>query len=150
MATAETKFFGLVEFDGDSVWSFPSGLPGFETHQRFLPLQRPGAEPVVFLQSLQDSGLCFVTMPVNAVEPNYRLEAPAEELTGMGFSPDRQPVLGTEAICLAILTLAPGKAPTANLMSPVLVNLQRRQGMQVIQTDTHYTHQHPLTPKGGA
>ncbi len=144
MAQIKTKFFGPVEFEQASVWSFPGGLPGFEQELQFLPLQRPGSEPVVFLQSLGDPNLCFVTLPVNAVITDYRLAASTEDLVSLGFPPDAQPTIGEQALCLAILTLLPGVPPSANLMSPVLVNLSRRVGMQVIQFETAYTHRHPI------
>lgn len=152
MARARTKFFDSVEYDEESVLEFPVGLAGFEDQTRFLPLNRPGSEPIVFLQSVLSPDLCFVTLPVLAVDRGYAVSAADEDLELIGFPPGHRPSIGTDAMCLALLTLNGDAPPTANLMSPVLVNLATRKAVQIIQTQTAYSHQHSLAPllAGGA
>jgi len=45
--------------------------------------------------------------------------------------------------------VAEGKMPTANLLAPVVVNLKTRRGLQAIQVDSSYSHQHPVLAAGG-
>jgi flagellar assembly factor FliW len=144
MPSLDSKFFGQVDYDPASVVHFPEGLPGFDSELDFLLLNRPGAEPVVFLQSVQSAGLCFIALPVLTIDKDYALAAAPEELELIGLHPETRPVIGADIACLALLTLTPGQPPTANLLSPVAINLRNRMAVQLIQMDSPYSHRHPL------
>jgi|YNPBryBLVA2012_1023415.scaffolds.fasta_scaffold00286_11 flagellar assembly factor FliW len=143
-----TRHFGTIEYDPEAVFQFPAGLPGFEDQRRFLPLQQPNVEPIVFLQSLDRPDLCFITLPVQTIEPGYRLSISAEDLRLLGLPEDRQPEMGKQVLCLAIVAVAEGRPPTANLLAPVVLNLENRRAVQAILSDSPYSHRHPL-PAGG-
>ncbi|SRR5579871_2985442 len=142
MATCLTKFHGEIEYTAESVWSFPEGLFGFESETQFLPLEVPTLRPLVFLQSLSNPGLCFVTMPVLVVDQNYQLSVSPEDIAELDLPEGQSPRIGEDLLCLAILTIQKGRPTTANLMAPVLVNLKNRKAMQVISADSHYSHRH--------
>ena len=146
MPAFETAHFGRIDYDENHVIEFLHGLPAFEEERRFLALERPENAPVVFLQSLARPDLTFITLPVSLVYPNYRLAAAGEDLETLGLSTETQPRIGAEVLCLAIVTIAEGRPPTANLMAPVLINLTNRCAVQAIQTNVEYSHQHPLQP----
>jgi flagellar assembly factor FliW len=67
-----------------------------------------------------------------------------DDLLALALSGDRQPSIGAEVLCLAIISVAEGRLPTANLLAPVVVNLRTRVGLQAIQEESTYSHQHPL------
>jgi flagellar assembly factor FliW len=69
---------------------------------------------------------------------------PAEDLRTLELAEDRQPQIGSEVVCLAVISVAEGEAPTANLLAPILVNLRTRRALQVIIPESGYSHQHPL------
>jgi flagellar assembly factor FliW len=144
MPRTPTKFFGAVDYDADSVFHFPSGLPGFEDHRNFVFLHVPQSEPLMFMQSLSDRNPCFVLLPILVADPNYRLELTAEELFELDLPAGKEPRIGEDILCATLICVAQGEAPTANLMAPVVVNLHRHIGMQVIHGDSGYSHQHPL------
>ncbi len=149
MAEFETKYFGKIEYDTREELEFPRGLPGFENRRRFVPRRAPSSDPLVFLQSLEDPALCFITAPVGAVAPDYRLEARAEDLDALGLSPERQPRLNGEVLCLIVLSIRE-TGPTANLLAPVVVNLRNRRAVQTISQRPGYSHQHALEPEEAA
>jgi len=143
MPQIETKYFGSVPYEAGSVIEFPAGLPGFENEHRFLPIEIESYRPLVFLQSLADRGLCFLTMPVAAVDPQYRLEVTAEDLAVLGLGRQTTPAPGV--LCLAVVTVSED-AITANLLAPLVVNLANRRGVQAIRPEPSYSHQHRLEP----
>ena len=145
MPSFETKSFGTVSYESGAVVEFPRGLPAFEERRRFLALQFPHTSPLIFLQSLEDSGLCFITLPVLAADPQYHLQMGDEDLTLLGLASGRQPRIGDEVLCVVIISIEPG-GPTANLLAPIVVNLKSLQAVQAIATDSAYSHQHPLLP----
>jgi flagellar assembly factor FliW len=150
MLSAETRNFGVIQFSDDSVFDFLEGLPGFEDQRQFVLLEQPGTRPLVFLQSLSTAGLCFIAVPVKVAKSDYELCLPPEELASLDLNPGRQPEIGTEVLCLAIVSLQENRPPTVNLLAPLVINLRTRRGIQAVQADSLYSHQHPLLPQEGA
>lgn len=139
-----TRYFGEITYRPESVIEFPLGLPGFEKERRFLLIEQEVNKPVVFLQSLSRPELCFIAVPVQGIVPGYELTLTAEELRTLDLAEDRQPVAGEDAICLALVSLAQDRPPTANLLSPIIINWRKCLAVQSVQTDSSYSHQHPL------
>lgn len=144
MRTFSSRHFGSIRYEDDATFTFPAGLPGFEQERCFIPVEHQASKPLVFLQSLTRPELCFITLPVLAVNRDYRLAVSAEDLRALGLASDRQPSIGADVLCLAILSVAEGRLPTANLLAPVVINLKTRRGLQAIQEESAYSHQYPL------
>ena len=140
-----TKFFGEMDCEPGSVYSFPMGLPGFEEQHSFCFLTIPSAEPLLFLQSLTLRNLCFILLPILVVNPHYKLELTPDELSELGLPAGRTPVIGQDVLCAAIVCCGHGESPTANLMAPVVVNLHTKVGVQVLHADSACSHRHALT-----
>jgi flagellar assembly factor FliW len=148
MPTLSSRNFGPVEYQEESVFEFPAGLPGFEEERRFVPIEHAASRPIVFLQSLNRPSLCFITLPVLVVQRDFKLAISAEDLRTLELAEKRQPAIVADVLCLAVLSVAEGKMPTANLLAPVVVNLKTRRGLQAIQVDSSYSHQHPVLAAG--
>ena len=144
MPTFETKNFGTVSYQPESVVEFSNGLPGFEEHRQFLALNYDNTKPLVFLQSLADAGLCFITLPVLCVDPQYRLQVSEEDLGQLGFPPEYQPLIGPDVACLIVISVQESGGPTANLLAPIVVNVSTLKAVQAIAPESGYSHQHPL------
>ena len=140
----DTRYFGPVDYDEQSVMLFPEGIPAFEQEQRFLALRQPINEPLVFLQSLANPNLCFATLPALSACPGYQLSMAPEDLDALRLETGRQPVIGRDVLCLAILSLEENAPPTVNLLAPIVVNLHTLCGRQAIQTDSPYSHREVL------
>lgn len=148
MPRFETKYFGTVDYDERSVHDFPLGLPGFEEQRKFLFIEQPVSKPLVFVQSLATPEVCFPAVAAHVVAPDYRLNLGTEELVELGLPPDLQPEIGPDLLCLLILSVEEGSAPTANLLSPLVVNLRLRRGLQAVQAGSGYSHRHRLETLG--
>jgi flagellar assembly factor FliW len=137
-----TKYGGVTAYSEDTVFEFPDGLIGFENETRFVPLQVPGGEPLVLLQSLITPQLCFLALPVRAVDPDYRTAIRPEDLMRLEFTPGQQPAIGEEAICLTLITIHEGGTTTANLLAPVVVNARTHRAVQCISLDQSHSHEY--------
>jgi flagellar assembly factor FliW len=146
MPVLETINFGPITFEQESILEFPRGLPGFEECRRFVAVQIPQTAPLLFLQSLEQAPLCFTTMPIQSVDPDYRLQVIPEDLALVDLPPGRQPRIGLDVLCLAVLSLRES-GPTANLLAPVVVNLTNRKAVQAVAPESDYSHQHRLLPE---
>ena len=135
--TIHTPHFGTIAVDPSSAIEFPEGLPGFEGCRRFVSLERAGTPGLIFLQSLEQTHLCFIAIPVRAFWPDYEFDLSPEEgelLTGSA-GPAVEP---GRLACLAILSFAEGEEPTANLLAPVVIDPSTRRALQLVRCDGRY------------
>jgi flagellar assembly factor FliW len=146
MPVLETKYFGVISYQPDAVIDFPGGLPAFESRRRFVAIRFPDRDPLVFLQSLEDSSLCFIALPVLALDRDYRLRLAEEDLSALDFDGGTEPRIGREIMCLAVVSVRE-TGPTANLMAPIVVNLANRKAVQGVNEGARYPHQHALAPE---
>ncbi len=146
--TFVSAHFGPITVEESSIVEFPEGLPGFEERRRFLPLQSGQQGGLVYLQSLERADLCFLALPVQVLRPGYELSLTAEDLVVLELPPDRQPAIGREVAALAILSLAEGEDPTANLRSPLVIHMGTRRAVQAIRPDERYQCREPLVVPG--
>ena len=144
MSQIDTKYFGNLPYPDESILEFPFGLPGFEGDSQFLLIELPEHAPLVFLQSMLRKDLCFLALPIQVVDREYRLGVTAEDLRALDLQPTRQPELATEVLVLALLSVHDKFSPSANLMAPIVINLKTRKALQAIRQDSLYSHQQPL------
>jgi flagellar assembly factor FliW len=110
---------------------FPHGIPAFETQTRFRLTDR---EPLLFLESETNPGLSFLLLPVALIDPDYRLALSPEDREIIGASGE------SRLMCLAVITAAEDSPPTANLLAPVVINLDNGRAVQAVRSDAVYSH----------
>lgn len=132
MPECRTKFHGLLAFEREQILDIPQGLFGFPDEREFLLLELPSSRPVVFLQSIRTESLCFITLPVQTIDPDYPLQLRATN----------------DLLCLALLTIRDDQETTANLKAPLVIDIASHSAVQVI-TEQAYSHYHPLPALGG-
>jgi|ERR1043166_2727919 flagellar assembly factor FliW len=142
--TFESDHFGQIHADEQEILQFPEGLPGFETLREFTVLQYPEEPSLFFLQSLECAELCFLALPVHALRPDYELAIAREDLEILSIPAGAPPRDGENVRALAVLSLAAGQEPTANLRAPVVIHDGARRAVQAIRPDTRYSCREPL------
>lgn len=146
MQLFETKHFGKITYEEESELLFPCGLPGFDDRRRFVAVRFAENEPLIYLQNLEDPGLCFITMPILAAQPDYRLKVSGEDLAQLALPAAHQPRIGEDVLCLTVISLHE-TGPTANLLAPIVVNLRNRRAVQAVTQETGYSHRFELMPQ---
>ena len=146
MPTLECPSVGRIDYAEREVLDFPAGLPAFETLRRFVLARVEKFSPFLILASLDSPGVRFVCVPIGLLDPAYRFELTPEESAAVGlpggeYSADR-PI----PLLLAIVTLPGAGAATANLASPVVIDMESRRGVQVILSASRYSHAAALVP----
>jgi flagellar assembly factor FliW len=110
---------------------FPHGIPAFENQTRFRLTDR---EPLLFLESETNPELSFLLLPVALIDPDYRMAISAEDREAIGASP------ASRLMCLAVITAVEDSPPTANLLAPVVINLDNARAVQAVRSDSMYSH----------
>jgi flagellar assembly factor FliW len=111
--------------------NFPHGIPAFETQKQFRLIER---EPLLFLESETNPDLSFLLLPMTLIDPEYRLTMSGEDRETLGARPE------SNLLCLAVVTAAEDSPPTANLLAPVVVNLDNGRAVQAVRSDAVYSH----------
>jgi flagellar assembly factor FliW len=141
MLRCETIHFGTLEYSAALAVEFEDGLPGFESERRFVLVQRADHHPLVFLQSVDTSGLCFPALPAQVVDPQYQLRLSDADSAALGLTGTA--TIAEQTLCLALIAIH-ANDPTANLLAPVVINLLTRTAAQCIDPDMRYSHRTPL------
>lgn len=144
MPTCKTKFHGTITFEPQQVLQVPDGIFGFPDEREFLLLELPSARPLVFVQSVRSSALCFIALPAQVIEPDYQLSLAEGSSKALGYPAGHPPLMGKDLLCLSFLVMG-DKQANANLLAPLVIDIASHRGMQVI-VNGPYSHQHPVSP----
>ena len=148
MPRLTSKYFGELDYSADDAFQFPDGIPAFEDQTGFVFIDQPQTHPLVFMQSLGDPGVCFITVPVLVADPKYHPDLSPEDLALRGLSPEPPPQPGLDILCLSLVTVSEHADPTVNLASPIVLNLRNRKGVQAILPSSGYSLRQPLLAQG--
>lgn len=125
--------------DEGILLSFPKGLLGFPELKSFRLFEPSDGYPLKFLQSEARPEISFVCMDPAGVRPDYNVQLGEEDAALLAIaSPEEAMVL-----TLVVIPEDPRKM-TTNLAGPLVVNVKRRQGLQVVLNADQYPLQFPV------
>lgn len=124
----ETQRFGALQVEEQEMFLFPQGLIGLETLRQWLLVPDPENPAVAWLQSASRGDRALAMISPRVFVPGYRIHVPAHSLSVLQLRSDHRTYV------LTTLSGQPG-AMTTNLRAPVLINLERRLGCQVVTGD---------------
>lgn len=123
----QSSRFGEVNIDEHSIIEFPEGIPGFEELKKYVIMRCEQTEPIQWMQSIENQ---YIAMPVInpfILDENYHVEVNDEELNMIGTFNEEDMVV----LCIMVLP-EELKDMTANFMAPVLINVNKMKGCQVV------------------
>ena len=135
----KTTRFGESDVKDDQIISFHSGLIGFSEAQRFVIREDEAAAPFRWLQSIGSEDLAFVMIEPHVSISNYELE-----LTNVHLKKLRAEKTEDLSIYTLVTMAKIMKDVTINLQGPLLFNLEKRLGIQIIVQDGRYSTRHSL------
>jgi flagellar assembly factor FliW len=123
----------------DQIISFPVGLVGFQGLHSFRLFEPLGAYPLKFLQSVDHEEVSFTAIDVAAIKPGYKFDLNEEDAAFLALEkPENAMVLA-----LVVIPQDP-RQMTANLAGPIVINVQTRQGRQIILNTEKYPLKYPV------
>jgi flagellar assembly factor FliW len=128
---------GTIDVDETSVLEFSEGLLGFEDHRRFVLVSADDSGAYCWVQSLDNSALAFLAVVPGFFFDDYLPDVPEADVEALALTESTP----TQVLCLVTLSDA---GITANLLGPIIVNLQTRQARQAVLTDGHWTTRESL------
>jgi len=130
-----TKHFGEIEVEDDSVIVFDEGLPGFPDDKQFIILDNE--EPFCWLQSTTDGDNAFILVDVFSVIPEYSPQVDKDDFASLGE-------YNSEDFLIYNIVVLPENINemTVNLLAPVIINTATKKGKQVIAKNENYGVRH--------
>ncbi|HHW60453.1 MAG TPA: flagellar assembly protein FliW [Syntrophomonadaceae bacterium] len=136
----QTAVFGEISISEADVIHFPEGLPAFEEEKEFILIPLDEESPFFYLQSAQTPDVCLLTADPFIFFPSFQVELPEEILEQLEIDKEKPPL-----IVLTVLTVPEDfKKASANLMAPLIINIEKKIGLQFIPVKTDYKTKHPL------
>ncbi|MCA9221816.1 MAG: flagellar assembly protein FliW [Planctomycetales bacterium] len=142
-----TSRFGSVSIEADDILVFPNGLIGFEQHRHWVLLADSQNESVGWLQCLSNPQMAVPVVSPRRYVPEYQARVSQTQLEALQLADE------DSLYVLCVLGKHEGEF-TMNLQAPVLVNLDRCLGCQVVTIDEqplqHALRDLPLTLRKSA
>ncbi|MGD9724192.1 MAG: flagellar assembly protein FliW [Pirellulales bacterium] len=127
-----TTRFGTVSVEPNDVILFPTGLLGLDDCQHWVLLVDAQNESLGWLQSTTHSDVALAVVSPRRFVPHYDVRVPASELTPLALGS------ASDAHVLVVVG-SDDEGITLNLKAPLVINLRRRLGRQVV-----HNHDLPL------
>lgn len=143
----DTTRFGQIEVPDDEVVLFDDGLPGFRGRRRMVVIGAgdligaqggEGHHSLFWLQDVDDPDLAFLTTVPWSAYPDYDIEIDPGDVGGA--DPDD--------LCILVIVTVRREDErailTSNLLAPVVIDVRRRVGQQLILQDADWPLRAPL------
>ncbi len=135
-----SAILGEIEAGPDVFMAFPAPLWGFAEHTEYalLPAARDG---LWWMQSVHDAALIFLLADPFTLDATYGIDLGESERAALDIQ------VPSDAFGLVMITLpAEGEdGATANFRAPIVFNLAKGTGMQVVSRDDAHSLRRPVT-----
>ena len=129
--------FGDISVEETSAITFPRGIIGFSEEVRFSIVERENGA-IAYLQSLKNPRLALPIIDASLLAPTYP-DGPREDLANL---------VGIDATSMVVLVVVhvnpEDKRLRANLLAPIVVDVENRKAWQVILDPETYGANVPI------
>lgn len=137
--TLEHKRLGLVEYTRKDVIYFPQGILGFEKKKHFVLTEKEEYYPFVWMISVEDPNVSFIMVNPLIFMPDYNPTISKRELNELQIDNPQSLLM----YVIVTLNRDPSQT-TANLSGPILINVSKQLGKQLVLLDDSYSTKHPI------
>lgn len=124
----QTTRFGHVAIEPEDILFFRNGLIGFESARHWVLLADADNGAVAWLQSIQRPEIALPVVSPRRFAPEYQVRLEPADVENL------QLTAGEQAYVLGVVS-RDGDTLTLNLRAPLVINLDRRIGFQVVTVD---------------
>jgi flagellar assembly factor FliW len=134
-----TKYHGVKEYEEKDIIHFKKGIPGFENLKKYIVFPVEENEIFSILHSVEEQSLgLVVTSPFNVVK-NYEFALDDNTIEELSIKEEG------DVLVLSTVTLSSKvEAITVNLKAPIVINIKKGLGEQIILDKEEYSIKYPL------
>lgn len=135
----KTKYHGVRTYKEEDVISFKKGLPGFETLNKYILFPVQENEFFSILHSLEDTSVGLVVVSPFDLISDYEINLEDNIVENLKIEKEGDVVLVNTVTLNSNL-----EKTTVNLKAPIIINISKGLGEQIIVDDAKYSIKHPL------
>jgi flagellar assembly factor FliW len=137
----DTVRFGSDDVDEKKLILFDNGIPGLEEYRKYALLQFEESYPIIWLQSVDDGGICLPVLDTFAVLTGYVFDIDDEDVKELGLG-------GPEELHVVSVLVIPDdiQRMTVNLAAPIIINTATGKARQIMLSGGDYNVRAPIFP----
>lgn len=132
-----TTRFGDLDVAEEEIINFPEGILGFEETRKYIVLKMEEGNPLMWLQSLEESALAFVMIRPFEFNPAYTIDLSDKDNEMLKLEKPED----CDVFAIVVIPENPADM-TANLQGPVVINVSKKIGKQVISNNPKHKIRH--------
>jgi flagellar assembly factor FliW len=133
MITFSKEATERVSVDSRQIVTFNSGLIGLPQLKVFALVEDEESLPIRPLQCVSTPEFVFIVINPFTIYPNYDVEISDDDAAELGVTSP------SDVLVLAIVTVPEDiRYVTANLLSPIVINMKNKRARQILLSDTDY------------
>ena len=135
----DTIRFGLVDIDETKLITFSEGIPGLEEYCKYALLQFEESYPIIWLQSVEERGICLPVLDTFAVLTEYVFDIDDEDVKILELG-------GPEDLHVVSVLVIPDEIQkmTVNLAAPIIINTVTGMAKQIMLSGSDYNVRSPI------
>lgn len=137
----ETERFGNLEVAESDLIEMDEGILGFPEQRLYARIPHAEGSPFHWLQSATVASLAFVITDPNLFFPDYAPEIADSDVASIGITEAAQAEVRVLVTIPEDITQM-----SANLIGPIIINVESRKARQVIAANEGLTTKHLLIP----
>ena len=135
----DTIRFGSIEVDETKLITFDEGIPGLEEYSEYALLQFEESYPIIWLQSVDERGVCLPVLDTFAVLTGYVFDIDDDDVRILELS-------GPEDLHVVSVLVIPDEIQkmTVNLAAPIIINTITGKAKQIMLSGSEYNVRSPI------
>lgn len=134
-----TRYHGLREYSEEDIICFKNGLPGFENLKKYILFPIEENELFNVLHSIEDDSVGLITVSPFNILKEYEFKLEDNILRELEISsPEEVIVINTVTLHSNVEKI------TVNMKAPIIININRKLGEQIILDNDKYHIKYPL------
>ncbi len=135
----KTIFHGERTYNEEEIITFPKGLLGLENCKKFILFPLEENDNFSVLHSIEELDMGWLVVSPFQVKEDYSIELPQSLQQRLEIGSEEEVAL------LSTVTLSSDITKiTANLRAPLVININKRIGEQIIVDKEEYLIKHPI------
>ncbi|ADL42221.1 protein of unknown function DUF180 [Caldicellulosiruptor obsidiansis OB47] len=131
-SVVQSRVFGELEVNEENIITFEEGIPAFENLKKFVIVKEEDS-PFLWLQSIEDKDIAFVIINPFNIKPDYEFDISEEVLKKLEIKSEKD----VAVFCIVVIP-EDIKQTRVNLKAPIIINVNKRKGMQYLLDDERY------------
>ncbi|TRM10232.1 flagellar assembly protein FliW [Lentibacillus cibarius] len=141
----QTKYFGEMDVDENSIIHFSTGLPGFPDEREFVLINLSDTSIYQVLQSINNKVTAFIVVNPYDIYQDYVVDLDDSLVEALQITDE------DNVVVMSVVTLkSPFEYSTLNLKAPLIINYKNRQGKQYIIDTDDYSIKAAIDPRASS